>query len=81
MFLPQVLTAITMSLLGVGLAHRISAKRVLLIGLAANIISMVVLVVSTGFESDLGAMRGGSSADYLYTHVQLSYHLDGGSSR
>jgi len=53
MFLPQVLTAITMSLLGVGLAHRISAKRVLLIGLAANIISMVVLVLSTGFESDL----------------------------
>jgi len=44
MFLPQVLTAITMSLLGAGLAHRISAKRVLLIGLAANIISMVVLV-------------------------------------
>ena len=53
MFLPQVLTAITMSLLGVGLAHRINAKRVLLIGLAANIISMVVLVLSTGFESDL----------------------------
>jgi hypothetical protein len=53
MFLPQVLTAITMSLLGVGLAHRISAKRLLLIGLAANIISMVVLVVSTGFESDI----------------------------
>src|SRR6476619_2688427 len=53
MFLPQVLTAIATSLLGVCLARRISAKRVLLIGLAANIISMVVLVVSTGFESDL----------------------------
>jgi fucose permease len=53
MFLPQVLTAITMSLLGVGLARRVSAKRLLLIGLAANIIAMVVLVASTGFESDL----------------------------
>jgi len=52
-FLPHVLTAIATSLLGVCLARRISAKRVLLIGLAANIISMVVLVVSTGFESDL----------------------------
>jgi len=52
MFLPQVLTAITTSLLGARLARRLSAKRVLLIGLAANITAMVVLVVTSGLESD-----------------------------
>ena len=53
MFLPQVVTAITTSLLGVGLARRFSAKRIMLVGLAANITSMVVLVVTTGFETNL----------------------------
>jgi MFS family permease len=53
MFLPQVLTAITTSLLGVTLVRRLSAKRLLLMGLPANITSMVVLVVTTLFETDL----------------------------
>jgi len=52
MFVPQVLTAIATSLLGGALAHRFSAKRVLLLGLAANITSMVLLVVSAGFKTD-----------------------------
>ncbi len=52
MFLPQVVTAITASLLGTGLAQRISSKRVLLVGLGANITSMVLLVVTTAFKSD-----------------------------
>ena len=52
MFLPQVLTAITTSLLGAGLAQRISSKRVLLLGLAANITSMVMLVMTTAVETD-----------------------------
>ena len=52
MFLPQVLMAITTALLGGRLADRLSAKRVLLLGLSANIVSMVLLVVTTGFESD-----------------------------
>jgi MFS family permease len=52
MFLPQVLMAITASLLGAQLARRLTAKRVLLLGLAANATSMVLLVVTTGFESD-----------------------------
>jgi MFS family permease len=52
MFVPQVLTAIATSLLGGALAHRFSAKRVLLLGLAANITSMVLLVVTAGFKTD-----------------------------
>jgi fucose permease len=52
MFLPQVITAITTSLLGATLARRLTAKRVLLLGLTANITAMVVLVVTSGLESD-----------------------------
>ena len=55
MFVPQVLTAIATSLLGGALAHRFSAKRVLLLGLAANITSMVLLVVSAAFQTDPAA--------------------------
>ena len=47
MFLPQVALAITMSLLGAGLARRISAKRVYLLGLTCSITSMVLLLAST----------------------------------
>jgi len=39
MFLPQVLTAITASLLGGGLARRFGSKRVYLVGLLANLVS------------------------------------------
>jgi MFS family permease len=52
MFVPQVLTAIAASLLGGALAHRFTAKRVLLLGLEANITSMVLLVVTAGFKTD-----------------------------
>jgi MFS family permease len=52
MFLPQVITAITASLLGSSLAHRISAKKVLLLGLACNITAMLILVVSTTVKTD-----------------------------
>ena len=52
MFIPQVLTAIATSLLGSRLASRFSAKDVLLAGLASNIASMLLLVVTTAFESD-----------------------------
>ncbi len=47
MFLPQVALAITMSLLGAGLARRISTKRVYLLGLTCSIVSMVLLLAST----------------------------------
>src|SRR5690242_10838802 len=44
MFLPQVVTAIAASLLCSALAARITAKRVLLLGLACNITAMLLLV-------------------------------------
>jgi MFS family permease len=55
MFLPQVVTAITTSLLGARLAQRFSSKRVLLFGLAANITAMVLLVGTSGIKSDPAA--------------------------
>jgi MFS family permease len=45
MFLPQVLTAITASLLGGSLARRFGSKRVYLVGLLANLVSMALLIV------------------------------------
>src|SRR6516165_2881748 len=52
MFLPQVVTAITGSLLGEKLAARFGIKRVFLAGLAADLASMVLLIVSQFFESN-----------------------------
>jgi MFS family permease len=52
MFLPQVVTAITAALLGSTLARRITTKRVFLLGLAANIAAMVVLITTAAVESD-----------------------------
>jgi MFS family permease len=51
LFLPQVVTAITASLLGSRVAAAISLKRVLLAGLAANLVSLVLLLVSTTVQS------------------------------
>ncbi len=55
MFLPQVVTAITTSLLGSQLARRFGSKQVLLLGLAANVSAMLVLVLSSAFEGDSAA--------------------------
>jgi fucose permease len=55
MFLPQVALAIAASLLGAGLARRITAKRVYLAGLACSAISMVLLLASTLVKSDQAA--------------------------
>jgi fucose permease len=52
LFLPQVATAITSSLLGAWLARRFSTKRVYLAGLASGLVSMALLILSTFFESD-----------------------------
>jgi len=51
MFLPQVVTAITASLMGAGLARRFGLKRVLLAGLLADLASMGLLVTSQFFTS------------------------------
>jgi fucose permease len=52
MFLPQVVTAITASLLGGSLARRLGSKRVYLVGLLANLISMALLIVSQFVAGD-----------------------------
>ena len=52
MFLPQVITAITGSLLGGKLAERFGIKRVFLAGLVAGLASMALLIVSQFFESN-----------------------------
>ena len=55
MFLPQVALAITTSLLGAGLARRISTKRVYLLGLACSTVAMVLLLASTLVKSNHAA--------------------------
>ena len=52
LFLPQVATAITASLLGGYLSRRLGTKRVYLAGLAAGFVSMLLLIVSEFFESN-----------------------------
>jgi MFS family permease len=46
MFLPQAVAAVASSLLGSGLTRRLGAKRIYLLGLCANLLSMVLLVLS-----------------------------------
>jgi MFS family permease len=48
MFVPQVVTAITASLLAGGFARRVGGKRVYLLGMLADLVSMVLLLVSSG---------------------------------
>jgi MFS family permease len=55
MFLPQVAFAIATSLLGAGLARKITAKRVYLLGLACSTLSMALLLASTLVKSDKAA--------------------------
>jgi len=55
MFLPQVALAIAASLLGSGLARRITTKRVYLLGLACSTISMVLLLASTLVKTNQAA--------------------------
>ena len=52
LFLPQVLTAIAAALLGAGLSGRFGTRRVYLVGLAASLASMCVLLLSTLFVSE-----------------------------
>jgi MFS family permease len=51
LFLPQVATAISASLLGAWLGRRYGPKRLYLVGLGAGLISMLLLIVSQFFES------------------------------
>ena len=58
MFLPQVVTAITASLLVGSLARRIGSKRVYLAGLLADLGSMVLLLVSRWVTNDQSLAYG-----------------------
>jgi MFS family permease len=53
-FLPQVVTAIAAALLGSRLADRITLKRVLLLGLGANLAAMLLLLLSWPLRADSG---------------------------
>jgi MFS family permease len=55
LFVPQVITAISASLLGAELARRLGTKRTYLSGLAAGLVSMGLLILSTLFENNTGA--------------------------
>jgi MFS family permease len=52
MFLPQVVTAVASSLLGGTLAQRFGTKRVFLAGLVADLASMALLIISSGFTAN-----------------------------
>ncbi len=52
LFVPQVITAVTASLLGTSLARRFSSKPIYLAGLAANLASMVLLIASRVVMTD-----------------------------
>ena len=52
MFLPQAITAIAASLLGAGLTRRLGIKRIYLLGLIADLVSMTLLFLSQFFMSN-----------------------------
>ena len=52
MFVPQAIMAISASLLGAGLIRRLGIKRIYLLGLAANLVSMALLFLSQFVMSD-----------------------------
>src|SRR6266436_6162795 len=52
MFVPQAITAISASLLGAGLIRRLGIKRIYLLGLTADLVSMALLFLSQFFMSD-----------------------------
>ena len=55
MFLPQAILAVAAPLLGAGFVRRLGIKRVYLLGLAANLTAMVLLVASN-FVRDTGPL-------------------------
>ena len=64
LFLPQVIAAIVASVLGADLGARFGTKRIYLAGLAADLLSMALLIVSSFVTSDpalaYGLLLGGS---------------------
>jgi len=58
MFVPQAVTAVASALLGAEWARRVGTRRVYLIGLTANLLSMSLLVVSSLLASHQGLAYG-----------------------
>lgn len=58
LFIPQVVTAISAALLGASLSGRIRTKRVYLVGLAANLVSMSLLLASSFVTDDQSLAYG-----------------------
>lgn len=58
LFVPQVLTAIAAALLGAGLGGRFGVKRIYLVGLAAGLASMLLLLVSSFVADDQSLAYG-----------------------
>lgn len=52
MFVPQAIAAIVSSLLGAGLSRRLAARHIYLLGLAANLLAMALLVASQAVMRD-----------------------------
>lgn len=75
MFLPQVALAIAASLLGAGLARRISAKRVYLLGLACSTISMVLLLALAAFWAMVTVGRVLFAAIGRWLPARVTYHI------
>src|SRR5262249_6912608 len=55
LFVPQVITSVSASLLGTGLAGRFGVKRVYLLGVVANLVSMLLLLASRVVMADQAA--------------------------
>ena len=58
MFVPQAVTAVASALLGAGWARRVGTRKVYLIGLAANLLAMSLLVVSSLFTGNQAVAYG-----------------------
>ena len=58
MFVPQAILAIASSLAGAGLRNRLGTKRIFLLGLAANLLAMTLLVVSRFLMQEHAAAYG-----------------------
>ena len=58
MFLPQAIMAIIASLLGAGLTRRLGIKRIYLLGLMADLVSMALLFLSQFFTSNQSVAYG-----------------------
>ena len=54
MFVPQAIAAVAASILGASWAQRVGTRKVYLVGMLANVISMTLLVISAIFEHDEG---------------------------